>query len=557
MMKANPAKKSNLASDLVAGVVGGVANIPDGLASAILAGANPAYGLYAVMIGTPVGALLSSSVFMTIVNTSALSITTGAALAGFDAASYPQALFTLTLLTGVIMLLAGLLRLGRLTRFISHSVMIGFLTGISALVVLSQLGDFTGYASEYSNKVIKAVDLLLHLNQVDLHTTIIGFLTVALILGFDRTRLRNFSMLLGILLASAATLVLGWDTVQLVGDVAEIPKGLPSLSLPDLGMVPSLLIPAFSLAIIGLVQGAGISKGYPNPDGRYPKISRDFIGQGAANLATGLFQGMPVAGGMGNTAVNVGAGARSRWSNVFSGLVVMVAVLLFSKYVSLLAMPAMAALLILAGIQSIKAAEVVDVWQVGVRASLIMLVTFVCTLAMPVQYAVFVGVALSALAYFITSAYQVRLVELVPVAGSYREQPAPTRLPDKAVTILQAYGSLFYAAIDRLEEKLPSVRDAERPVVILRMRQHDEIGSTFIELIERYEAQLKAVGGKLILAGVNPKVMKQLKATETSQDILGDEDVFMATKIVRQSLDAAIAAAQAWLKSQAEGSESK
>lgn len=93
--------------------------------------------------------------------------------------------------------------------------------------------------------------------------------------------------------------------------------------------------------------------------------------------------------------------------------------------------------------------------------------------------------------------------------------------------------------------------------MILRMRQHDEIGSTFIVLIERYETQLKAAGGKLILAGVNPKVVKQLKATETSQDILGDEDVFMATKVVRQSLDEAIVAAQAWLNAQAEGSESK
>jgi len=555
-MKANPSQKSNLVADLVAGVVGGVANIPDALASAILAGANPAYGLYAVMIGTPVGALLSSSVFMTITNTSALSITAGTALAGFDATSYPKALFTLTVLTGVVMLLAGLLRLGRLTRFISHSVMIGFLTGISVLVVLSQLGDFTGYDSSYSNKVIKAVDLLLHPGQVEVQTLIIGFLTVALILTFDRTRLRNFSMLVGIVLASAVTLALGWEKVQLVGDVAEIPKGLPSLSLPDLGIVPGLLIPAFSLAIIGLVQGAGISKGYPNPDGRYPNISRDFIGQGAANLAAGLFQGMPVAGGMGNTALNVGAGARSRWSNVFSGLVVMVVVLLLSKYVILLAMPAMAALLILAGIQSIKAAEVVDVWQVGLRPRLIMLVTFVFTLAIPVQYAVLVGVVLSGLAIFLTSAYQVRLVELVPLAGgSYREQPAPAQLPDKAITILQAYGSLFYAAIDRVAEKLPSARNVERPVVILRLRQHDEIGSTFIVLIERYEAELKAAGGKLILAGVNPKVVKQLEATEISQDILGDEDVFIATKVVRQSLDDAIADGQAWLKPHADERE--
>jgi sulfate permease, SulP family len=167
-------------------------------------------------------------------------------------------------------------------------------------------------------------------------------------------------------------------------------------------------------------------------------------------------------------------------------------------------------------------------------------------------------VVLSALAYLLASAYQVRLVELVPmVEGSYREQPAPAQLPDKSITILQAYGSLFYAAIDRVAEKLPSARNVERPVVILRLRQHDEIGSTFIELIERYETQLKAAGGKLILAGVNPGVMKQLISTDISQDILGDEDIFISTKIVRQSLDDAITDAQAWLKTHAEVSESK
>jgi SulP family sulfate permease len=557
-MKNELSKTGSIVTDLVAGLITGVANVPDALASAILAGTNPVFGLYAIMIGTPVGALLSSSVFITICTTSALSITTGTALAGFDAATKPQALFTLTLLTGLIMLLAGWLRLGRLTRFISHSVMIGFLTGVSVLVVLSQLGDFTGYSSSYSNKVVKTVDLLLHLGQINVQTTIVGFLTVALILAFDRTRLRSFSMLLGIVLASAATAALGWANVLLVGDVATIPNGLPHLVLPSLGMVPGLFIPAISLAVIGLVQGAGISKGIPNPDGRYPNISRDFIAQGAANLAAGLFQGMPLAGSVGSTALNVSAGARSRWANVFSGLVVALVVLLFSKSVSLVAMSAMAALLILAGIQSIKSHEVLDIWNVGLRPRFVMLVTFICTLAMPVQYAVLVGVVMSGMAYFFTSAEQVRLVELIPqMVGSYREQPAPARLKDKNITILQVYGSLFYASVDRLSEKLPSARDVERPVVILRMRQHEEVGSTFIELIERYETQLKEAGGKLILAGVNPGVKKQLEATKTTQDILGDEDVFMATEIIRQSLDAAIIAAQEWLKSYDEASESK
>jgi len=557
-MTTTPTKKSSLVPDLIAGLISGIGNIPDAMASAILAGVNPVSGLYAVMIGTPVGALLSSSVFITICNTSALAITTGTILAGYDAASKPQALFTLTVLVGLVMALAGLLNLGRLTRYISHAVMVGFLTGISINVILSQLGDFTGYVSTYSNKVVKAVDLLLHLDQIDVQTTLIGFLAVALILAFDRTRLNKFSMLLGVVLASAATLALGWVNVQTVADVAEIPKGLPSLVLPSLAMMPALLFPAVSLAIIGLVQGAAISKGYPNPDGRYPKISRDFIAQGAANVAAGLFQGMPVGGGVGNTALNVSAGARTRWANVFSGVVVTLAVLLFSGLVSKVAMPTMAALLILAGIQSIKTHEIMDVWDVGLMPRTVMLVTFICTLILPAQYAVLVGVVFSVLVYFFTSANQVRLVELVPqTIGSYREQPAPARLPDKAITILQVYGSLFYATIERLSEKLPSARDVVRPVVILRLRQYEQVESSFVQLLERYEVQLRAAGGKLILAGVNPQVKIQLDNTETTQDFIGEEDIFLATDIVRQSLDNAIAAAQEWLKLQEQENASK
>ena len=119
-----------------------------------------------------------------------------------------------------------------------------------------------------------------------------------------------------------------------------------------------------AIAIIGMVQGAGISKAFPNPDGEYPDVSRDFSGQGAANAVAGIFQGMPLGGSVASSALNVSAGAKSRWSNVFAGLIIVVVVLLFSPVISLVAMPAMAALLIMAGIQSIKKEEFLDVWDV-------------------------------------------------------------------------------------------------------------------------------------------------------------------------------------------------
>jgi len=550
--------RGNLVPDLIAGLTTGVANIPDAMASAILAGVNPLQGLYAVMIGTPLGALFSSSAFMNIAATSALAITAGSAVAGYSEDARASAIATLALLTGLVMLLAGLLKLGRLLRFVSNSVVIGFLTGVSINVILSQLGDFTGYASEYSNKVVKAVDTLLHLNQIDPQTTAIGLLTVAVILLVDRTRLRNFSMLFGMVIGSVVVVILGWIEVQLVGDVAAIPDTLKLITvvqLPDLSLAPALLVDAIALAIIALVQGAGVSKAYPNPDGKYPDSSRDFVGQAAANIGAGLFQGMPIGGSVSGTALNISSGAKSRWANVFSGLLVVVAVMLFSQAVSMVAMPAMAAVLIVAGFQSIKRERIADVWDTGWSPRIVMLVTLVLTLAIPLQQAVFLGVLLSILAYFfITGAHEVRLVQNIPNPdGTVTEGPVPAELASNAVTLLQIYGNLTFAGAETLEQFLPKVGDAKRPVVILRLRAQEGIGSSFVTVLERYSQQVKAAGGRLMVVGVNPKVKRQLDRTETTSDILGPENVFVATTTLGASTRAALDAAQRWLQETSAG----
>jgi SulP family sulfate permease len=548
-MTAKSTNSNHWVPDLIAGLTAGIANIPDAMASAVLAGTNPVYGLYGLMTGTPVGALLTSSHFMAVAVTSAMALIVGSTLAGFSGYKHTTALFTLTLLVGVFAILAGLLRLGRLMRYVANSVLVGFLSGVSVLIVLSQLGDFTGYASEYSNKVVKAIDLFLHLTEIDLQTFAIGILAVFIILVLNRTRLRNFSMLFSMVLASGAVLLLGWESVTTVGDIAEIPSSLPRPQLPDLSLVTALLLPALSLTLIALVQGAGVSKSYANPDGRYPDVSRDFLGTGAANVAASFFQGMPLGGSVGTSALNVSAGARTRWANFISGLVIVVVVLLFSQAVSFAAMPAMAALLIVAGIQSINIEKVRHVWDVGVGPRSVMVVTFVATLIVPVQWAVFIGVILSGIVYFLSAADDVKVVELILTeSGQFRIQDAPDQLSSRTATMIQIQGNLFYAADDKIETMLPSARQAEYPVVILGLRGHNEIDSTFIILMERYNEQLEASGGKLILAGVSEHTRKQLDKTETTDELLGEEDVFEATEILGESFQLAYQAAQDWLE---------
>jgi SulP family sulfate permease len=422
--------RGTLPSDLLAGFVVAVTSIPDAMASAILAGLNPIQGLYAIMVGTPVGALATGSVFMTVAITSAMALAVGDSLAGYSGDALVEAVITLSILVGLFALLLGVLKLGTLVRFVSNAVMMGFLTGVAALIILGQLGDFTGYESQYSNKVVRAIDLLLHLNEVDLQTLAIGLLTVALILLFGRTRLMNFSMVLAMVLVTAALLLLGWDSVQLIGDIADIPRSLPTPKLPDPSLVPALIGPAIAIAIIGLVQGAGVGRGVPNPDGSYPDPSRDFDGQGLANIAAGFFQGMPVGGSLSTTSINVNAGAKTRWANIFAGVFVAILFLLFASLVELIPMSSVAAILIVAGWGTINFEEIGDVRDSGMAPRLAMILTFVLTLFLPMQTAVFAGVILSLLLFIYDSAINVRIVQMACSGNRPHRMSCPaTTLP--------------------------------------------------------------------------------------------------------------------------------
>lgn len=294
------AGRSNLVSDLTAGFTTALVTIPDAMATAILAGVSPISGLYSLMVGTPIAALLTSSQFMVVATTGAIGVTLNSVLRDVTPDKIMSALVVLTILVGVFQLILGFLKAGGLVRYVSNAVLIGFMTGIALNIILGQLGDFTGYYSSYSNKVVKAIDLLFHPNQINVPTTIIGFITIGLIIGLGRVkRLSNFSMMLALIGSSVLTYLLGWTSVETISDIAAIPSGFPRPVLPDLSLVPMLIPGALAVTVIGLVQAAGVSKSVPNPDGNYPDVSRDFTGQGVANLAAGFFQGIPVGGTMG------------------------------------------------------------------------------------------------------------------------------------------------------------------------------------------------------------------------------------------------------------------
>ena len=151
--------RETLPRDALAGLTGAIGSVPDGMAGGVLAGVNPVYGLYASLVGPIAGGLFASTQLMLVTTTSAAAIAAGQEVSRWEGAEREQALFLLVVLIGALQIGAGLLRLGSLTRFVSHSVMVGFLTGIAVLIVLGQLGTFAGYQAPGANKVMQAINL--------------------------------------------------------------------------------------------------------------------------------------------------------------------------------------------------------------------------------------------------------------------------------------------------------------------------------------------------------------------------------------------------------------
>jgi SulP family sulfate permease len=543
-----PVRRDTLRKDAVAGLVLGVESVPDGLAAGLLAGVNPLAGLYAYLFGTIGGSLFTSSAFMAVQATGAMAIVVADVPAVHSADDPARALFTLSVLTGVVMLAAGFLRLGSMLRFVSNAVMVGFISAVGVNIILGQLANLTGYKAEGANRVVRAVNTLIHPGELHLQSLAIGVVTIALILVLERTRAGPLGLVLAVIVTSASVAVLGWAGVATVGELSEIPRALPLPEAPMLRLVPSLVVPAVSLAFVGLVQGAAISASFPNPDGRYPDASRDFIGQGAANVIAGIFRGMAVGGSMSATSLNRAAGARSRIALMIASVVMAVVIVAFAGLVGHIAMPALAGLLMLVGYRTIKPDDLRSVWKTGAVQKAVLATSFTLTMVIPLQYAVLAGVGLSVILHVVRQSNQVTIKRWrLDPDGNLIEADPPAQLPAGEVVALQPYGSLFFAGAPVLESQLPApAATSLNSVVILRLRGRTDLGTTFMDVLRRYAEALTAASSKLVIVSASERIQEQLRVTGVT-DLISPQDIYAGDERVGATLKRAYADATSWI----------
>jgi SulP family sulfate permease len=539
-------ERAHLRADLVAALPGAISRVPDGMAAAVLAGVNPVQGLYASFAGPIVGGLSSNTRMMVISTTSAAALAAGSALQNVPPDQRPAAIPLLVILVGIVLVAAGIARLGRYTRFVSYSVMIGFLTGISVNIVCSQIADLTGAQAHGDFPLAKAIDVLIHPSGIDLASLLAGLSALAILVLLARTRLSVISSLIALVIPTIVVIVAGATQVARVGDQGAIPRGIPLPQVPNVGLLSfGMVTGALAIAAIIIVQGAGVAEAAPNPGNARPNPNQDIIAQGAGNLAAGFFRGIAVGGSVGQTALNVSVGGRTRWAAIWSGVWMLIILAVFSGLVAKLAVPPLGAILIFAAIGSLRPGEVATILHTGRVSQVVVITTFAATLFLPVAAAVGIGVALSLLLQLNQEAMDLAVVELTPRDdGRFEERKPPAVLTSFHITVLDVYGSLLYAGARTLQARLPAPGDARSPVVVLRLRRRTSLGSTFVKVVADYADQLVDSGGRLYLSGLDPSLTEQLRRTGR---VDGPVRAFEATPVVGESTQAAYLDAEAWL----------
>ncbi|MEN8235385.1 MAG: SulP family inorganic anion transporter [Actinomycetota bacterium] len=544
----------------VAGFATGLFSIPEGMAYAQLAGAGPIYGLYAGIVATLVASLTTGSILMISTLTSAIALATGSVIdvAGVADSDIPRALFTVTLLVGGIMFVMGLLRLGNVVYLVSNAVMTGFVSGAALLIMIGQFDHFAGHEPEGANKIAETVHWFANVGKWDIATAAVGIATVVMMVALKMVkRTKKFAAVVTLFVMTIIVNNAGLDSVALVASIGEIPNSLPMPMLPAFHLMPELALGSMSVAIVALVQGAGINTAFPNPDGSRVDQSRDFVGQGLGNIAGSFFQSLGTGGSLSRTAISVSAGASSRWGGVFAAVWLGALVLLFGSLAERVPLTVISGLLFVIAAELILARwpSALMVVKASKGSTAAMLLTLVSALFIPLQWTIFLGAGLSLVMYIYSSFMSVKVFEMARNEdGRWEIRDLAETIRSHDVTVIGYQSAHFYAAVPRLRDMLPDATGTTGAAVIYRLRGLDEAHSTFLGVLSKYTQELRDGGNRLVLAGVEEPVYSSLKKTRVLE-IVGEENVFRAEPGIGASLDHAYEDGLAWVEQAQESND--
>jgi SulP family sulfate permease len=509
--------------DLLAGVTVAAISLPQAMAYALIAGIDPRFGLYSAIVVTLVASIFGSSSHLINGPTNAISLVVFSALAFFDPdARFDayQATFLLAIMIGTIQILIAVFKLGDLTRYISESVVIGFMAGAGALVGLSQLGNLTGLRDRGTGQqhVLYRIWLTLTGGHVNPRALGLGLGTIVVVVILRKLarkyHLPQIDMLLALIVASIVAAWFGWSKPALNGQtlvsvVGSVPRSLPLPHVPEIKFwwIKELSGSALAIAFLGLLEALAIAKSIATYTRQPLDYNRQCLAEGLANLTGGFFQCLPGSGSLTRSAINFQSGAVSRFSGVIASGTVALVVVAFAPYARFIPKAALAGLLL------VTASRLID-WKrlsYAIRASRydagLVFVTAFSAVFISVEFSILIGVALSFL-LFVPRAALLRWSELVVsdervVRERLEDDPACT-----AMLLYDLEGELFFGAAPELDRCFAELKQRTKVenihFIVLRLKRTRNPDMVALERFEHFLRDMDKQGTIALLCGIRP-----------------------------------------------------
>jgi sulfate permease, SulP family len=529
-----------LPADFLAGLTGAIIVLPQGVAFATIAGMPPEYGLYAAMVPTIVAALFGSSWHLVAGPRTTASLVLATALAAFaepGSAAYVKLAITLAFMVGLMELSLGILRLGALVNFISHSVIVGFTAGVGIIIIIiTQIRNFIGMPVPQGLPVhALIIHIATHLGDGDLATTLTGLITLAAGIAVRHYLPRVPLMIVAVVagcLAGAAFNAAG----EHVATVGTLPAHLPPLSAPSFNpAVWVMLMPtALALAISALNESVSISRALAIRTGQHIDANQEFIGQGMANTIGSFFSGYVVSSSFNRSALNYAVGAQTPMSALVGGISLAAIISVAAPLAAYLPYSAMAASLFLIGWGLIDRKNIGQIVRTSRTEASIMIATLLAALFIQVQVAILAGVVLSLVVYLYRTSNP-RIVRRVPDPASPSRkmtEPRPDLPECPQFHIIRFNGSLFFGAVNTFKEALlrceqlnPACR--HMAIIMAGVNFADIAGA---EALAQMATRYRERGGCFYLIGANNVVLDLLEKGRYL-DVIGRQNVFRSKTV--------------------------
>ncbi len=531
--------RGSLRADGLAGLTGGLILVPQGVAFATIAGMPPEYGLYAAMLPAVVAALWGSSWHLVSGPTTAISIVVFATMSPLAEPGSPQfvaLVLTLTFFVGVFQLLLGILRLGTLVNFVSHTVVVGFTSGAAVLIAASQVKNFFGLPIPRGASVAEvAQGLFAHLTEIQPWIFLVALVTLLVCALSKYLWPRLPHMIVGMVAGSALAAALNaWLGPQATGlsSIGALSIGFPPLSSPDWSWDTAQRIApiAAAVALLALTEAVSIARAMALSSGQRIDGNQEFIGQGLSNIVGAFFSGYASSGSFNRSGLNYVAGAQTPLAAVFSAGFLLLIMLFLAPLAQYLPTAAMAGILFVVAWGLIDTTQIVETWRASRSEFGVLLATFLATLTLQLEFAIYVGVGLSLILYLRRTS-QPGVEDVKPVPG--RSAPmfsTDTGLPDcPQLKIVRINGSLFFGAVNHLQEAFQAIDEANpahRHVLLVAS------GINFIDLggahmLAQEAARRKALGGALYITHLKDEPMATLRQSGV-YDQIGSSHFFRA-----------------------------